>query len=280
MEDRQKLHCPICNNEAKHYANLKEVVLFYCEFCNHRFTDFNSIKNKETYSVNYFSDKHSNWFNNPNTKLFDYIYKFINSNFSNNASILDVGCGTGGFLKYISNKSKKFNLTGMDYYKNEKHQDIEFLYGDILKEKLNKKYDVVISIMVIEHVLNVQEFIKRQTELCKDNGFIINVTINEAAFLYKTSRIVNYFNFSTPINMLYDKHHLNHFSKNSLEFLHKKNKLKIIENNLSQFNVESLTLPKANIILKKFYKIVLLTIFLIEKLILKKNQQTLICQKI
>ena len=280
MEDKKKLQCPICNNEAEHYTSLKEVVLFYCKFCKHRFTDFNSIKKKETYSVNYFSDKHSNWFNNPNTKLFDYIYKFIDSHFSNNASILDVGCGTGGFLKYISNKSKKFNLTGIDYYKNEKYQNIEFLYGDILKEKLNKKYDVVISIMVIEHVLNVQEFIKRQTELCKDNGFIINVTINEAAFLYKTSRIVNYFNFSTPINMLYDKHHLNHFSRNSLEFLHKKNKLKIIENNLSQFNVESLTLPKANIILKKFYKIVLLTIFLIVKLILKKNQQTLICQKI
>ena len=280
METKQKLRCPVCNNEAKHYTKLKDVDLFYCRFCKHRFTDYNSIQKKETYSVNYFSEKHSNWFNNPNTKLFDHIYKFIDSNFSNKASILDVGCGTGGFLKYINNKSKKFDLTGIDYYRNEKYQDIEFLYGDILKEKLNKKYDVVISIMVIEHVLNVQEFIKRQAELCKDNGFIINVTINEAAFLYKTSRIVNYFNFSTPINMLYDKHHLNHFSKNSLEFLHKKNKLKIIENNLSQFNVESLTLPEANIVLKKFYKIALLTIFLIEKLILKKNQQTLICQKI
>ena len=98
--------------------------------------------------------------------------------------------------------------------------------------------------------------------------------------IFKNGFIITLMNFSTPINMLYDKHHLNHFSKNSLEFLHKKNKLKIIENNLSQFNVESLTLPEANIVLKKFYKIALLTIFLIEKLILKKNQQTLICQKI
>ena len=36
--------CTVCQNQAYFYKKLKEVTLYYCDFCRHRFTDINSIK--------------------------------------------------------------------------------------------------------------------------------------------------------------------------------------------------------------------------------------------
>ena len=59
---KNKLKCPICDHVASYYKKLREITLYYCDHCKHRFTDIESIKNKETYSENYFKEKHPKWF--------------------------------------------------------------------------------------------------------------------------------------------------------------------------------------------------------------------------
>ena len=271
------MNCTICKKKSNFYKTLEQVELYYCRSCNHRFTDNNSIKKKENYSKKYFDEKRPNWFKNPDISLFKYLYKIIN--YKKNSSIIDIGCGNAALLKYLRKKSKKFNLTGIDHYKNN-YKNIKFYSGNIFKKKIKNKYDIVISVMVIEHIWNLDKFLKEQIKLCKKNGLIINVTINENSFLYKIARFLNIVGYSKPMNMLYEKHHLNHFSKNSLERLHKKNNLKIIRNEESQFNINSLTLPKNNFLIILLYKSLLLIIFQIEKFFGEKNQQTLITKKI
>ena len=275
---KNNMNCTICKKKSNFYKTLEQVELYYCRNCNHRFTDNNSIKKKENYSKKYFNEKRPNWFKNPDIDIFIYIYKVI-LNYKLNSSIIDIGCGNAALLKYLYKKSKTFNLTGIDHYKNN-YKNIKFYSGNIFKKKLKNKYDIVISVMVIEHIWDLDKFLKEQIKLCKKNGLIINVTINENSFLYKIARFLNIIGYSKPMNMLYEKHHLNHFSKNSLECLHKKNKLRIIRNEESQFNIDSLTLPKNNFLIILLYKSLLLIIFQIEKFFGEKNQQTLIVKKI
>lgn len=271
---KKLLNCPVCEKKSSLYKNLTEVNLFFCNNCKHRFTDYNSIKKKEKYKKDYFLSKHPNWFKNIDFRLFKYLCKIINK--SKKKSILDVGCGNGKFLQFLSKNNHKLNLTGIDYFRNKKNKKIKFIYGNINKLKTTKKFDIIISVMVIEHILNLKEFIVKQKKLLNKNGVIINVTINESSFLYKMARLLNYLYFNKPIEMLYDKHHLNHFSKCSLKKLYKLNSLRIVKEKTILLNLNSLTLPKTNRIVNFFYKLCLRFIFFIETVNRNKSQQILI----
>ena len=46
-----------------------------------------------------------------------YVDYFNKKNISDNYRILDIGCGGGKFIKYLSQKSEKFQLYGLDHSK-------------------------------------------------------------------------------------------------------------------------------------------------------------------
>jgi len=276
MKKNNMIKCPICSNLTRLKTQLKFVSLHFCKNCKHRFTDPKSVIYSENYENKYFLKSHNNWFKYPDYKLYNTLKKKIENNFHKNFSVLDVGCGNGNFLKYLSKNFKKIELTGIDHYKNKKNKKINFLHGDISKNTKLKKYDLVLSNAVIEHIEDVSKFIKLQKKLCKKNGFIINVTINESAFLYRITRMLNFFKISTAMEMLYDKHHLNHFSVVSLKNLYKQNKFKKTTTDLSQMNLHALTLPPHNLIMKILYKFLLYAIYMVEKLLGNTNQQAII----
>ena len=111
--DIKELSCPVCSCTGEHYRKLKELTLCYCKHCTHRFTDVDSINNKEQYSEEYYEQKHSNWFNHPNLSLFDYVYSQIKSLDHKNLSVLDVGCGNGDFLRYLQKNRIIFSCTAL-----------------------------------------------------------------------------------------------------------------------------------------------------------------------
>ncbi|MHC4453803.1 MAG: class I SAM-dependent methyltransferase [Planctomycetota bacterium] len=276
---KKKLQCTVCNYDARYYNKLKEFTLYYCDNCQHFFTDIESIQNKETYSQDYFKEKHSKWFENPNFQLFDYIFDRIQSTGLSYPSVLDAGCGNGNLLRYLHRKSNNIKLTGIDYKNNSSEEGINFLCGDIFDTELTEKYDVIISLAVIEHIWDVQAYIKRLSELCKGGGLIINMTLNNSSLLYGFARAIYHLGMKAPMERLYDKHHLNHFSKHSLEYLYKKSSLDIVENHISQFNIKSLSLPKSNPLMSIIYKLGLVALFISERLLDKKHMQTITAHK-
>jgi len=104
--------------------------------------------------------------------------------------ILDVGCGGGLICESLARLG--INVTGLDadtqaieiakeHAKSEK-LEITYLNKDLINQK--GQYDVVLSLEVIEHVSDIQLFIKQCVKVLKPGGLLIYATINRTAKSY------------------------------------------------------------------------------------------------
>jgi SAM-dependent methyltransferase len=211
------MHCTVCHSLATPQPNSLDARIFYCKTCCHRFSVLLEGEEEE-YSEEYFLETHKNWFANPNYALFDAIAIRIPP--KRGLSVIDVGCGQGAFLRYLSNKRPDLKLTGIDLFKNTaKGEKIDFIQGDFLLHNFHEKFDMVVSLATIEHVSDVHTFAEKLINLCNPNGMIVIMTINDASLLYLSSRLLKKTGISFVYDRLYSKHHLNHFSGTSLEQL-------------------------------------------------------------
>ncbi len=103
-----------------------------------------------------------------------------------NINILDVGCGGGLLCEPL--KRLGANITGLDASKNnievaklhskEMNLDIEYIHSAPENFKSKNKFDVILNMEIVEHVANVDLFIKNCSELIKENGIMFVTTIN------------------------------------------------------------------------------------------------------
>ena len=113
--------------------------------------------------------------------------------------ILDLGCGGGILSEHLAKKGA--NITAIDSSKplidlakkRAINQNLKINYKlgtiDSLK-KNNSKFDVIISLEVIEHVKNYETFL-RNIFLCLENGGIVILsTINRTTFSYLSTIII------------------------------------------------------------------------------------------
>ena len=121
---------------------------------------------------------HDNFYLKEKSKVKEY-YKFIISKVSknlNNKDILDVGCATGDFLKYIKTKYPKSNLHGVEINKNlfnvlKKKNFINKAYNhSILKSKKIGKYDYIFMSGVHSIFDDLLPLLKRLKSLKKKNN--------------------------------------------------------------------------------------------------------------
>jgi len=107
--------------------------------------------------------------------------------------ILDTGCGIGiltlalrllnynivGIDKYVFVPSRRFFVEDIDKLKKIwKEHDLSILSHDIFSEKLSNKYDVIISVAVIEHQAYPKFFIKNLMRNLDENGLLYIATPN------------------------------------------------------------------------------------------------------
>ena len=173
-------------------------------------------KNLEEYykSDNYISHTDSK------KSFFDKIYQFvknvtlqkkldlINSFGSENNTILDVGAGTGDFLKTCLRK--KWNVFGIE--PNQQAREVAKEKGIVLHNDLgaysNKKFDIITLWHVLEHVENLSEFISQLDNLLSENGKLIVAVPN-----YKSDDANYYKEFWAAFDV---PRHLWHFSQQSI----------------------------------------------------------------
>ena len=106
--------------------------------------------------------------------------------------ILDIGCGGGLLTEPMSRLGGK--LTGIDASKKNikiakihaKKNNLRINYICSSPENLNsnKKYDVILNMEIVEHVNDLNFFIKSSSSLLKKNGIMFIATINKTLKSY------------------------------------------------------------------------------------------------
>tara|TARA_B100000963_G_C22544760_1_gene633888 strand:- start:558 stop:1286 length:729 start_codon:yes stop_codon:yes gene_type:complete len=107
-------------------------------------------------------------------------------------NILDIGCGGGLISEPMSRLGAK--VTGIDASeKNIKvaklhaeENELQINYLNTSPEKLNEieKFDIILNLEIVEHVDNVNLFIKSCNKLLKKNGLMFTATLNRSFTSY------------------------------------------------------------------------------------------------
>ena len=130
--------------------------------------------------------------------------KYIKENIINNfklknktkpllgVNILDIGCGGGLLSEPMSRMGA--NVTGIDasdknikiakLHSKENKLKINYLCSSPEKLKIKKKFDVILNMEIIEHVEDVDFFLKSCSKLLKKNGLMFVATINKTLKSY------------------------------------------------------------------------------------------------
>lgn len=138
--------------------------------------------------------------------------KLINSFSVNKKSLLDIGCGTGDFLKIC--KTNNWEVFGVE--PNMKARELAMLKNQIsiaesLDEISNKKFDVITLWHVLEHVPNLEAYINKILNLLQSEGTLVIAVPNYNSFDAKYYKKY-WAAFDVP-------RHRWHFSKKSIELL-------------------------------------------------------------
>ncbi len=271
--------CEICKNKLTKFEKISKVNLMKCKICKHTVTDIkvNSKYYKETYSDHYVDERGKNWMNNPNIELFEKIYDFIKK--KDKGRIIDLGCGVGLLCKFLINKNKNLDVTGIDLIQNKKFKSIKFINKEFFKYKPKKKYKFIISIAVIEHVPIVKKYFDYLKKISSKNSYFIVLTINTNSILYLTANLLFKIGIKTPFIRLYDPHHLNHFSKESLNKFIYKNGFKVVRRINTPISMKQIDYPYSNIFTKYILYFALYVILKLEKIFSMSWLQTVILKK-
>ena len=106
--------------------------------------------------------------------------------------ILDIGCG-GGLLsepmcrlgaKVVGIDASKKNIEVAKFHAKKNDLNINYICSSPEILKMKKKFDVILNMEIIEHVDNVDFFIKKSSELLKKNGLMFVATLNKTLKSY------------------------------------------------------------------------------------------------
>ena len=146
----------------------------------------NKIKNsgiigKEKYGKIWqekFGDEQVQWYekmHNSCLKMHDDFKKFLAEKSPSN--VLEVGCGSGYYPRNLKELFTNMEYTGTDISETaikfcKSKSPFNFICTDFLKNNLNKKFDLVFSHALIDHVYDVDLFIEKIVQSSKRFAYI------------------------------------------------------------------------------------------------------------
>ena len=102
-------------------------------------------------------------------------------------NILDIGCG-GGLLSEPMSRlganitaidASKKNIEVAKYHTKKNNLKIHYIHSSPEKLNIKKKFDVVLNMEIVEHVEDLNFFIKKSSNLLKKNGLMFVATLNK-----------------------------------------------------------------------------------------------------
>ncbi len=231
-------NCPICNSPEKspflsckdNTVSRETFTIVQCNSCDFKYTNPRPNENKlgDYYkSEDYVS--HSNTKKGFVNSAYQLVRKYtlikklqLISHYHKTGKILDIGCGTGEFLKLF--KDAKWQTTGIEPDPDALKMAVKN-YGLDIKQEVEIKnletasFDVITMWHVLEHVPKLNERIEDLKRLIKPNGIIViavpNCTSLDAK-IYKQ----HWAAYDLP-------RHLYHFSPKDIDTVFKNHDLKV-----------------------------------------------------
>ena len=121
-----------------------------------------------------------------------YNIKNDKANFLEGLNILDIGCGGGLISEPMSRLGAK--VTGIDASEknikiaklHSQKSELQINYLNTSPENLDdhEKYDIILNLEIVEHVDNVNLYIKSCYKLLKKNGLMFTATLNRSFISY------------------------------------------------------------------------------------------------
>lgn len=203
----------LCNIFGEFLPNSFRVLACYkCGFCfddmDATQADFNQYySNCEKYQVE--GAKGSGGLSPLDVQRYESILSFCQPYLLRDATILDVGVGKGGLLRYLLQKGF-LNLCGVEPSKLTIDEGSISLFRSISELKKNqRKFDFIFCTQILEHVYDLAAFLDDIKSLLSDSG-LCYIEVPDAEF-YPLSYIA-------PFH-LFDREHINHFTSVTLNNL-------------------------------------------------------------
>ncbi|MFO7929019.1 MAG: class I SAM-dependent methyltransferase [Candidatus Humimicrobiaceae bacterium] len=200
-------YCKICGSKtSKIFHKYPELKYYYCKACEFISKDERFILSPEKEYRNY--NNHNNSINDP--EYVDYFKKFLHSavlKYCGSGKLgLDFGSGPSPVLAMILERDYNYNM------------DIYDLYYSPLKVYQGKKYDLVTSTEVTEHLKNPLSYFQIFRNCLKKEGLLSIMTLfypnNQEQFL--------------EWYYIRDKTHISFYTPKTMEIIGEKTGLKVI----------------------------------------------------
>lgn len=194
--------CPLCSSDNIHseitlkdYSISKEEFEIYrCADCTFLFTQ--NIPSEEHIGKYYESEdyiSHSDTTTGLVNKLYHGIRKIMLKKkyqqikrLKTGKKLLDIGCGTGYFLNYM--KMQGYDTLGVEADEDaraygEKKFDLKILEPEhLINGKIDRQFNIVSLWHVLEHIHDLNNYLKIISSLLEDDGFLIIAVPNPHCF--------------------------------------------------------------------------------------------------
>lgn len=233
-------HCPICDSGKfspfmdciDHTVSRETFSIVQCDSCGFKFTNPRPEEHqlgKYYKSEDYIS--HSNTSKGFINSAYQSVRKYtllkklqLISRYYRTGKILDIGCGTGEFLKTM--KNAKWEAIGIEPDEGARKQCIEKQGLDVreegkMKQLPDEHFDVITMWHVLEHVPKLNERVEELKRLLKPNGMIIIAVPNCDSLDAKTYK-EKWAAYDLP-------RHLYHFTPKDIEALFRKKGMKVFK---------------------------------------------------
>lgn len=258
------MKCPICENNtlSAETFSFQTYKIFTCRECSAMFTH-PFINNKSIYNRDFITAKKLYLDTTViNDRVYSELRPFLNIK---RKKILDIGCGTGSFLKTLQKDNDIMGIENSGAYKAILESNgIPHIIGNLQDSLTNfpdGNFDLVTLWDVFEHLEDPNKIISIVKEKLSPAGIIIIWTNNyddSISFFAKAVYRLSFGKFNTLMRMSFNRaggHNYNFVSK-SLEQIYRKHGLRVIKSIITDTPSEKLTENFSfKVILEIFYAI-------------------------